>query len=215
MTEHVWKTESSRPTGGQLITMETAPTQTRTDLTELREDFASLRDQTRLLHHDTTNGHQRVRRADIDQRAAEHGRRPLPEVLEDISAYGFSWREIARALGVSVPALRKWRLGEPATPKNRTRAGRLLAVCEYLTQNVPIIDDVASWFELPLVPDPAVTPLDLYADDREDLVLDYGEQQEPDPAAVLDRYDPDWRDRRSNFEVIVADDGLPTIQRRP
>lgn len=215
MTKRTWHTEGSPPTGGDLLTIKAVPTQTRTELTELRQDYASLRDVARLLHRDTADSHQRVRRADIDQRAAEHGRRPLTEVLVGIFQYGFSWREIARALDVSVPALRKWRQGEPATVQNRTRAGRLLAVCEYLTHNVPVIDDVASWFELPLVPDPALTPLDLYADGREDLVLDYGEQLEPNPAAVLDRYDPNWRDRRSDFEVIVADDGRPTIQRRP
>lgn len=215
MTERAWHTEGSPPTGGDLVTIATEPTQTRTTLEELREGYASLRDETRLLHRDTSDGHQRVRSADIDQRAAEHGRRPLTEVLGEISAYGFSWREIARALGVSVPALRKWRQGEPATAQNRTRAGRLLAVCEYLRHNVPVIVDVASWFELPLVPDPAVTPLDLYAEGREDLVLDYGEQQEPNPAAVMDRYDANWRDRRSDFEVIFADDGRPTIQQRP
>jgi transcriptional regulator with XRE-family HTH domain len=206
-------TNVSPPTGGDL-TEPTKRSETRTDLTELRESYATLRDETRILHHDTASGHKRVRRYDLNQRAAEHARQPLPEVLDSIYDRGFSWRDIARSLGVSVPALRKWRYGEHATARNRTKAARLLAVCEYLEENVPTVSDVAGWFEIPLVPDPAITPLELYADGREDLVLDYAEQQEPDPNAVLDRFDPSWRDRRSDYEVVVAEDGLPSIQRR-
>lgn len=204
----------SPPTGGELIES-TKRSETRTDLTDLRESYANLRDETRVLHNDTSSGHARVRRYDLDHRAAGHAREPLVDVLNGIYHRGFSWRDIARCLGVSVPALRKWRSGEPATPANRTRALRLLALCEYLEESVPTVSDVAGWFEVPLVPDPAITPLDLYADAREDLVLDYAEQQEADPHAILDLYDPNWRDRRSEFEVIVAEDGLPSIQRRP
>lgn len=213
MTPTTWQRTEPRPTGGSITSTE-QPSETRLDVTSLREDWAQLRDQTRILHSDTTDGHHRIRRQDLEQRAAQHNRRPLPDVLEELSDLGFSWRDIARALGVSVPALRKWRHGEPATPANRTRTSRFLAVCEYLSANVPTLTDVAGWFEMPLVDDPAITPLDLFAGAREDLVLDYGEEQEPDPAALLDRYDPAWRERRSDFEAIIADDGLPTIQLR-
>lgn len=213
MNSNTWQLKERRPTGGSITSTE-PPSETRLDVTSLREGWAQLRDETRILHRDTTDGHHRVRKHDLGQRAAQHARRPLPDVLEELSDLGFSWRDIARALAVSVPALRKWRQGEPATPANRTRASRFLAACEYLSANVPTLTDVAGWFEMPLVDDPAITPLDLFAAGREDLVLDYGEEQEPNPEALLDRFDPTWRERSSDFEVIAAEDGLPTIQRR-
>lgn len=202
----------ARPTGGDLVEPSVTST-TRTDLTDLREGFATLRDTSRIIHDLSAGGHEQVRRADLDQLAAENGRMQLQEVLTLISSRGFAWRDIARCLGVSVPALRKWRHGESATPANRAKAARFLAICEYLEHNA-LNPDVAGWFEFPLVPDPAITPLDLYAEGHESLVLDYAEHQEPDPIAVLDRYDPDWRSRRSDFEVILAEDGMPSIQRR-
>lgn len=207
-------TEGAAPRTGGAITEKPAPSETRIDVRQLRQNFASLRDEARVLHDDTAHGHQRVRRIDLDQRAAKHGRRPLTDVLTELSDLGFSWRDIARAVGVSVPALRKWRQGEPATPVNRTRAARLLGTCEYLLESVPGLGDIAGWFELPLVVDSAITPLDMYSAGREDLVLDYAEQPELDPDAILARFDPDWRERRSSFEVVVAEDGLPSIQRR-
>lgn len=213
MTASPWVPTDTSPTGGQLVDHH-EPSQTRTDLTELRDDFASLRDRTRVLHDSTAYNHDRVRKFSLDDRAATHAREPLPDVLTQIYDLGFSWRDLSRMLDVSVPALRKWRQGEPATPANRMKVARLLATCEYLTQNVPTLHDVASWFEIPLVPDPAITPLDLYTDGREDLLLDYAEQQETDPTAILDRYDPEWRARRSDFEVIAGEDGIPSIQRR-
>lgn len=202
------------PTGGRLITR-TEPDQTRINLGGLRQDYASLRDETRLLHLDTATGHHRIRRSELTQRAGDHARGAVPNILRDIYERGFSWTDIARCLGVSVPALRKWRNGESITPANRTRAARFLALCEYLERNVPVLADVAGWFETPLVPEANLTPMDLYIAGREDLVLDYAEQPEANPHSIMDRHDPSWRERISDFEVIVGEDGVPSIQHRP
>lgn len=76
-----------------------------------------------------------------------------------------------------------------------------------------MVDEIASWFEMPLTWAP-VTPIDLYAAGRADLVFDYASEH-PDPERLMDEFDPQWREHyRSDFDVVTASDGNLSIVRK-
>lgn len=140
--------------------------------------------------------------------------RPLTDLLSELADYGLAWRDIARLVGVSVPALRKWRQGEPATGENRLKVARLVGLCHLLKEH-GLIDDPASWLELPLVYDVPVSGIDLLAAGRTDLLFRRALHHDADPEAILDEFDPDWRATyRGAFEVFEAEDGLPGLRIR-
>jgi hypothetical protein len=144
-------------------------------------------------------------------RTAARGKEAPHELLGRLSDLGFAWRDIARMIGVSVPAVQKWRRGGSITGDNRRNLASLLAACDLVTEHY-MVSEVASWFEMPLVHDAPVTPADLYAADHADLVFDYASGH-PGPETVLTDFDPDWRDRyQSDFEVFTAADGQPSLR---
>jgi hypothetical protein len=129
-----------------------------------------------------------------------------------VADLGFAWRDIARLLGVTVQAIQKWRRGANTSGENRRNIAGLLAACAMLSENYGI-QEVASWFEMPLLQGLAVTPIDLWASDRPDLVFDYGSGHGTDPEQTLTNWDPQWRERyRSDFEVFRAEDDQLSIR---
>ena len=70
----------------------------------LGEDVVQVERQTGLLHR-------RAFDAQLNARARDIARRPALDILEELASCGFAWRDIARMVGVSVPALRRWRQG--------------------------------------------------------------------------------------------------------
>ncbi|MFF2816344.1 hypothetical protein ACFVT9_12570 [Kitasatospora cineracea] len=132
-------------------------------------------------------------------------------MLDELSDLGFAWRDVARMLGVSVAAVQKWRRGDGVTGNNRRNIASLLAVCDMTTSHYGV-DEIASWFEMPLVSGCPITPIDLYAQARPDLVFDYASGHS-DPEQVLSNLDPEWREHsRSSFEVFEAADGELAIR---
>lgn len=145
--------------------------------------------------------------------AAERGKDSVASMLGDLADLGFAWRDIARLIKVSVPAVQKWRKGEKASGESRARVASLLAACDLITRHY-LVEEVASWFEMPLSPSAPVTPIALYAADRVDLVFELASGH-ADPEALLSEFDPDWRERyRSDFEVFEAGDGNRSIRMR-
>lgn len=191
---------------------------TRT-ISELVDNVGFLRNRSELLLSDTHDVHEEIGRlhsdtleGELNSRTARHARETLSTLLTQLSALGFSWRDIARISGVSVPAVRKWRKGESATPANRRRVARVLALCEIAAGRYHIAD-VAGWLEMPLHPEAPVSGLDLMASERFDLVLKLASDQPGDSEGVLDALDPDWRNRyRSDVEVFTGPDGLPGLR---
>jgi hypothetical protein len=83
---------------------------------------------------------------------------------------------------------------------------RLLAVVEILRED-HLVANVAPWMEMPLVPGPPLTGVDLAASGRLTDLMDLAAQQAR-PEDVLDNWQPGWRERyRSDFEVFHAPDG--------
>jgi transcriptional regulator with XRE-family HTH domain len=177
-----------------------------------------LRNRARILgadvagvQHEVADFHRSTIGPAIRAKAVEVAKRPLADLLQELADLGFSWRAIAELCEVSVPALRKWRIGtsEPART-NRQRLAELVAVSELLTAD-HLIDDVAAWLEMPLDANSVVTAFDLLRQHRDDCVVELAGAHRA-PADVLDEVDPEWRSRRIQFEVVEGPDGEHLIR---
>ncbi len=207
-----------KPTGASIGRGGDIEATTRT-ISDLVDDSGYLRNQTRILADDTTHLqrvvddlHTDTLDAELRTMAQARSKEALESLLDRLSDLGFSWRDIARVVGVSVPALRKWRLGGTATGENRRRVATLVAFCDIAGSRFGI-SDVACWLEAPLDPQTPLTGLDLMAGDRFDLALRLARDWGSDPQAVLDEFEPDWRDRYSSpVEVFTGTDGLPGLR---
>lgn len=173
---------------------------------ELVDDAGHLRNTTRVLGEDVAEIHHQAFKAQLNDRARQLAKQSPGDMLNQLADGGFAWRDIARLVGVSVPAVRRWRQGESPTGEHLLAIARIVAFEQILRED-HLVSDVASWMEMPLSPEVAVTGLDLAADglyeDLLDLVAAHATSE-----AVLDRWQPAWRERyMSEFEVFEAPDG--------
>ncbi len=188
-----------------------APAETQTVATVVTEDIGYFRRQARDLHEATDELHQRSHYVEWNARTNSRGRASMQEMLGELADLGFAWRDLAKLVGVSVPAVQKWRRGEGTTGENRRKVASLLAACDLVCDHYGI-QEVASWFEMPLHAGAPVTPIDLWAGNRPDLVFDLASGH-TDSEQILTAWDPQWRDRyRSDFEVFRGGDGQPSIR---
>jgi hypothetical protein len=185
--------------------------ETQTVAVLLTEDIGYQRQQTKVLYQDAEQLHQKSHYVEWVVRTSERGRSSTQEMLEELSGLGFAWRHIAALVGVSVPAVQKWRRGERTTGQNRQKVASLLAACDLVVEHYGV-QEVASWFEMPLLTSVPVTPVDLWSAGRPDLVFDYASGH-LEPEQVLTTWDVQWRERyRSDFESFRADDGQLSIR---
>jgi hypothetical protein len=127
--------------------------------------------------------------------------------LVSLADMGFAWRDIARLVGVSVPAQTKWRRGEPISPENKKKIFGVTAACDYLASYYHV-KEIASWFSIPLHDDAPITPIDLWVANRQDLFFEAARENAKMEADVLDKFEPNWREKyRSDFETFVGGDG--------
>ena len=182
-----------------------------TQLDDLVEETGSLRSRSKFTAEDSSDLHQRVQYQSWQHRTNERGKLAPKVLLDEIADLGFAWRDVARMIGVSVPAVQKWRRSGGVTGENRRRLASLLALCDEITARYGI-QEVASWFEMPISSVAPVTPIDLYAEKQSTLVLDHA-WGHCDTEEILTAYDPDWRERfRSDFEVYLDTDGEMSIR---
>lgn len=133
------------------------------------------------------------------------------DLLELLADQGFAWRDIARMIGVSVPALQKWRKGEKASGENRHRIASLVAAQDLIASKGRI-QEIESWFEMPIAEGIPITPIDLWAAGETFLVLEYASGH-LDPEEALTRFDPSWRTaHESQFETFRAEDGQMSVR---
>jgi hypothetical protein len=198
-------------TAGTGISPPPSLTETKTVATVLTEEFGYIHQLVRNLHEATGELHQQSRYAEWNSRTNTRGRASTQEMLDELADLGFAWRDIAKLVDVSVAAIQKWRRGEGTTGENRQKVASLLAACDLVCEHYGI-REVASWFEMPLQLGVPVTPVDLWACGRSDLVLDLASGH-TDSEQILTNWDPRWRDRRrSDFEVFRAADGQRSIR---
>lgn len=176
------------------------------------EDFGVLRTRSRHLSDDINRGHAGAITTLLNREQSKLERDTAVILLEELSDCGFSWRQIARMVGVSVPAVQKWRKGEGLSVERRGKLARVVAIMRLL-ENRAMVNDVAAWCSLPIVAEASITTIDLIADDELELAYVRAEGHE-EGASVLDKYRPDWRDHLPNdgFEVFEAVDGNLSIR---
>ena len=206
------------PTGASVRQYRSVEAPTRT-IREAVEDIGHLRNRTGLLVGDSLDLHRSMEQlhsealdGHLRTLANQRVREELSTLLEELSDLGFSWRDIARTSRVSVPALRKWRLGAPATGENRKRVATMAAFCD-IARDQYLIHEVVGWLETPIHPDAPITPMDMIAKDRWDPVLRLASTHGEDPEVVLEEFEPGWRKRyESSVEVFTGPDGLPGVR---
>lgn len=151
---------------------------------------------------------------ELDAKMSERARTAPVEALEQLSEYGFAWRDIARVIGVSVPAITKWRKGAGITGENRLKIARILGLVDMLEDR--LIGDPASWLEMPVVEGVGLSMMDLLERSRYDLVIALASTHTGDGTveSVLNEVDPEWRDNLVDnaFESYIADDGVISIR---
>lgn len=171
-----------------------------------------LRSDSNDLHAEIVDGHTGLVTKKLDGDAQELAKRGVTDLLTTLADEGFAWTDIARLVGVSIPAVRKWRTGKPATGDNVLQLARLVALVAWLREE-QMVSDVASWLEVPIVPEAPITRMDLLVDGQRDLLIRSQVGDELTPVAVLDEFAPGWHERyRSDFEVFIADDGQRSIR---
>ena len=186
----------------------------RPTASELIPKVSSLRMRSDSLNTNVTELGTEVYLLNLAERTAKHERRGVRTMLETLAVSGLSWTLMARILGVSVPAIRKWRLGEGTSPENRHAVAELAALLEMLDEQF-MIADPASWLEIPLA-GTARTVADIVSAGRLDLVFDYASTWISSPQQLLDRFAPEWRNdlAAKEYETYVAPDGEMAIRRR-
>lgn len=173
---------------------------------QLTESTNDLRRRVAVLSIEIDETHQRAYDAEWKQLTQERGAQSPVDLLNALGDLGFAWRDIARMVGVTVPAVQKWRRGERITGSNRLKVAQLLAACDFLAAHF-YVEDVASWFEMPLTDGAPVTPIDLWAAGETRMFFDYGTRCST-ADSVLMQLDPDWRDRyQSDYETFRDADG--------
>jgi hypothetical protein len=150
--------------------------------------------------------------------AVANRRRSVLDLLSALAeAHGVAWSDIAGLLGVSVPALRKWRKSSSGTtPDNHLRLARLVAFFDILNE---FVATGAQWMSMPLVDGYNICAADLYDDtpQRTAAILDYAAGNAGTaPEGLLDEVVPGWREIwRSEYESFVAEDGVRSLRPRP
>jgi len=153
--------------------------------------------------------------SDLDDRASRVAVQDPAELLELLATeFGLSWTTIARMVGVTDAAVRKWRRGEQIAPENRRRLARSVAFLQILGR-FPV-NDASTWLEMRISGDATITAVDLFTDGRADLLFELVGNRAT-PHQVLEGFDPNWRENYAadqRFEVVEAPDGEPVITQR-
>ncbi len=204
---------ASNPTGGTRlgVSADNRLSETQTSSRLLTQDIGFGRRQVKDLGERFGALHDRSFFAEWRTRTAERGRSSSAEMLDVLADLGLAWRDIARLVGVSVPAVKKWRRGDGVTGENRRKIASLLALCDLIEDHY-MVSDIGSWFEMPIVADVNFAPLDLYENNRADLVFRFASGHD-DPERIMTDYRSDWRTSMvSEFETFRSADGSLSIR---
>lgn len=172
----------------------------------------ALRTDVDRLSNNMAEIHSESLQIQVEARTDEAAKRSPADLLAELSEMGFSWTHIARLVGVSIPAIRKWRQGESLSGENRRSVARVVALVGVLEKD-HIINDVPSWLEMPLAGS-RFTGLDVVEHGHMADLLEFAANH-ISGSDLLDSAVPSWRsDRDERFEVVEAGDGERAIRLR-
>ncbi len=171
-----------------------------------------VRDVVQVVSADAEGLHGELRCQALDARTSELAQRDAAELLNELGGLGLSWTLVAKLLSVSQTSVRNWRRGEQLSPDSRRAVARVLAFLMTLRETAPTMSDPASWLEMRISEEADVTPADLYAMGKCELLLDLAGLRIT-PHDALQTADPDWRDHAPDdrFRIVTAPDGQPSI----
>jgi hypothetical protein len=199
------------PTAGDDIT-ESPELPNLTAAWELTERTSTLSERVETLQTESDELRSDVVMREWQMMSSDLVRRDMPSLLGALADLGFAWRDVARMIGVSVPAIQKWRRGGTPTGESRFNAAAALAACVLIIEHYRV-KDVAGWFQAPILMGYPITALDLYSARKVPLVFELASGY-ADPERVLSDYDSAWREKyKSEFEVFLSDDG-PALRQR-
>lgn len=206
---------STKPTASDTGTITEPSQQTANATVEgLVRKASEVRDEVRIVGEDVEGLHGTLQTQALDGRTAELGLREPASLLGELAdTCGLSWTLIGKLLGASQTSVRKWRRGETVAPENRRAIARLLAFLERLEASSPAMCNQASWLEMRIAEESTLTPADLYAMGRYELLLDLASLRYA-PHEVLAAVDPAWRTKYGvddRFEVTIAPDGQSSV----
>jgi hypothetical protein len=213
----------STPTS--IIRREFAPT-TRTAQTVepawLVAETAELRDGLDATTSEATQLHHTAEELQLAQATRQLEASTAVDLLDALAdEMLFPWSLLARVVGVSPTAVRKWRRGENVTPGHHHRLAEFVAFCRTLQHRDPRIENVPRWFEMPVDARSDVTRLDLFLAGARTGLLDLAAARRTGED-LLDEEAQGWRERAATtrrFGVIVHEDGttslVPTSEATP
>jgi transcriptional regulator with XRE-family HTH domain len=185
----------------------------QTASTILTTQADDLRLRTSLLQTRVEETHETAYVAEWEHRTRQRLALGTTTMLAELADRGFAWRDIARLVGVSVPAIQKWRKGGATTPENRRRLAAMSAACDLIERHRSVVD-IAQWFDVPLKEGVSISPIDLWSAGQHVLVFEYA-LEHSGADTILDRFDPEWRERyASDYETFDAGDGQLSIRMR-
>lgn len=202
-------TSAPFPTAGETKTVVEPQLPHQTDVVALNRDAAGLRDVASLLHARSQQLHGDTQRAELSALTNERLKRGVGDLLDELSIdHGMAWSHIARLVGVSVPALRKWRQGSAPDPENRRRLAGLSAFLELLAR-FPV-EEPSGWLEARLTDESTLTGLDVYSTPGGAVgLLEYAGRR-CSAEGLLDAQIPDWRAASApdpRLRIVETDDG--------
>ena len=203
---------AAEPTSATSVTTPHIDQPTRLSPDMVASRVGALRSDVGMLSEDVAQVHGDSLWIQLESRTQEAAKRASADLLSELAGLGFSWTSIARIVGVSIPAIRKWRHGETVSGENRRRLARLVALVGVLERDHVIVD-VASWLDMPLA-ESGLTGIDVLAAGHVRDLMEYAADH-VGSAELLDRAVPDWRDTLDDrFEVYRAEDGERAIRMR-
>ena len=198
--------EDDQGTAADSVAHAVVPSATKTAAILLTEDVSKIRTEVKTLSYDAGQTHQLAYQHEWSVLTQQRGTQSPVDLLDQLGVMGFAWRDIAQLIGVSVPAVQKWRKGERLSGDNRRKLASLIAAIDLLVGHF-YVEDIASWFEVPVSESAPITPIDLWAKGERVLFFDYG-MGHLTSEETLNRFDPEWRERyRTDFVTFRSEDG--------
>src|SRR5438105_10909217 len=138
--------QTDSPTAANVVETPSAPP---TTAAQLIPEVSLLRYRADNVNSNVASLGREIYALNLRERTTTHEKQSVRALLELLARKGVGWSELSKMLGVSTPAIRKWRQGEGGWPANRHALSEIAALIEMLGDQF-MVDDPVSWLEIPI-----------------------------------------------------------------